>query len=653
VKGILMDFIEDTLNAPRPDALAAVDLPRRRQYHPSPDSWQDEVVYFLLVDRFSDGAEGTRPLLDRGDLASARPDQTNGQPWQWITWANSGRDRFQGGTLAGVTSKLDYLQALGVTTVWLSPVFRQRAHLDTYHGYGIQDFLEVDPRFGRRDDLVDFVQQAHQRDMRVLLDVIYNHSGANWLYPSGTPGGESKPRYTTGQYQFGNWRGDHGQPIASIGSGEDGVWPSEFADPGRYTRAGTGSLDASKFPDIDDAEFRRTDFEDLRDFALGSPGTLSFLARAYMYWIALTDCDGFRIDTVKHVSYEQARNFCGAIKEYATNLGKRDFFLVAEIPDDNFANRYLNAAGRNLNAALDISDGRLSLRELSRGRADPTRYFSSFDIGSAPLGSHRNLGDKLLSVLDDHDHVYGEKLRFAARADNDHQAAAATALQLLTLGIPCLYYGTEQGFAGPEQSEWQWLPEWGSHDRYLREAMFGPRFPRAEGRAGVPGLGLGDGLDHGLPGFGPFGTAGAHCFDPTHPLYLRIAAMTAIRAEYPVLRAGRQSLRPVSVFGEPFGPAQAGELFGWSRILVDEEALCIVNPNGLATRGANVLVDAELNPPNSVFTVIMNSAAASGGTVADHPVGSQTPVRRTASGAAYAEIRNVGPSEVLVLVNRP
>ena len=99
------------------------------------------------------------------------------------------------------------------------------------------------------------------------------------------------------------------------------MWPSEFADPDRYTRAGTGSLDASRSPDVDNAEFRRTDFEDLRDFALDAPGTLSLLARVYMYWIALADCDGFRIDTVKHVSYEQARNFCGAIKEFATNLG--------------------------------------------------------------------------------------------------------------------------------------------------------------------------------------------------------------------------------------------------------------------------------------------------------------------------------------------
>jgi hypothetical protein len=62
-------------------------------------------------------------------------------------------------------------------------------------------------------------------------------------------------------------------------------------------------------------------------------------------------------------------------------------------------------------------------------------------------------------------------------------------------------------------------------------------------------------LDRQLPGFEPFGTAGAHCFDPSHPLYLRIAAIAAVSADYPVLRSGRQYLRPVAVFGEPFGPA--------------------------------------------------------------------------------------------------
>jgi hypothetical protein len=91
----------------------------------------------------------------------------------------------------------------------------------------------------------------------------------------------------------------------------------------------------------------------------------------------------------------------------------------------------------------------------------------------------------------------------------------------------------------------------------------------------------------------------------------------------------------------------------WSRILIDEEALCVVNPNGLATRSADVLVDAQLNAPGSSLTVIMNSAQAGGGAAGDHPVGSQLPARRAVSGAAYVEIRDVGPSEALVLVNRP
>ena len=107
------------------------------------------------------------------------------------------------------------------------------------------------------------------------------------------------------------------------------------------------------------------------------------------------------------------------------------------------------------------------------------------------------------------------------------------------------------------------------------------------------------------------------------------------------------------MFGGPFGPARAGELFGWSRILVDEEALCVVNPNGLAARSADVLVDAQLNPPGSALTVIMNSAQAVRATAGDHPAGSQLPVHHADSGAAYVGIRDVGPSEALVLINRP
>src|SRR5439155_23273223 len=140
--------------------------------------------------------------------------------------------------------------------------------------------------------------------------------------------------------------------------------------------------------------------------------------------------------------------------------------------------------------------------------------------------SHRNVGKHHVSVLDDHDHVFGEKIRFSSEAASDHQIAGAIGLQLLTLGIPCIYYGSEQAFAGPEASERPLLPGWKGSDRYLRETMFGPEHPRADGRQGLAAPPAG--LDPALPGFGPFGTAGRHCFDPTFPTYLRIAALNAL-----------------------------------------------------------------------------------------------------------------------------
>jgi glycosidase len=309
--------------------------------------------------------------------------------------------------------------------------------------------------------------------------------------------------------------------------------------------------------------------------------------------------------------------------------------------------RYLDVLGRNLDAALDIGEKRVMLTAVARGLAHPNAYFEGFDPGSATMGSHRNLANKHVSILDDHDHVFGEKTRFSVGAVSDHQVVAGLAIQLLTLGVPCIYYGTEQAFSGPEASERQWIPHWGSSDRYLRETMFGAEHPRQSGRAGIKNV------DQNLPGFGAFGTVGAHCFDPQHPAYVRIAALAAARRDYHVLRHGRQYLRPISIFGSAFEVRGPGELIAWSRILDDEEAVCVVNAHGLEARGANILVDSALNPPGSEMTVIANTAEAAHreAFVGAHPVGSSVPVLRTPEGIAYVEIRGVGASEVVVLVN--
>ena len=626
-----------------------VNLPRREDAFASPVDWRDEVLYFLLVDRFSDGQETARPLLDRGDLAGARPALPNGQPWRWDRWAQSGAQHWQGGTLQGVKSKLPYLKNLGVTTLWLSPVFKQRGHLDTYHGYGIQDFLDVDPRFGTRADFVALVAAAHAQGMRIIQDIIFNHSGANWLYP----GDVMKPSYQLfpNHYDFGRWRGGQGTTVDGILTDEDGAWPRELQDPDRYTRAGSGSLGAG---DINDphAEHKRTDFEDLRDFNLEPPDALADLARCYKYWIALTDCDGFRIDTLKHVSLEQARNFCGTIKEFAANLCKRNFLLIGEIAGGDFAqDRYLDVLARNLDAALDIGGMRVTLNQVAKGLVHPAAYFSGFDPGDAEMGSHRNLGNKHISILDDHDHVFGEKIRYSSEATSSHQVVAGVALQLFTLGIPCLYYGTEQAFGGPESSERRWLPNWKGSDCYLREAMFGPAHPRKAGRDGLAATPAG--LDPELPGFGPFGTAGQHCFDETYPTFRRMAALAELRAALPALRHGRQYLRPVSFLGTPFAVYGPGEIIAWSRILDDEEVVCILNPHGILPRGADVLVDATLNGDS--MHVILNTAQAAdpAGYTGSQPAGSLLTVQRATDGKAFIALRDLGPSEVVVVSNYP
>lgn len=682
----------DLLEAARPDSLedARLLLDRARSgeitYHGSPADWRDEVLYFLLPDRFSDGREQSRPLLDREEIRGLR--RSAGRPgWDWKRWADSGK-LWQGGTIDGIRGRLDYLQGLGVSALWVGPVFKQRARGDSYHGYGIQDFLEVDPRLGTRRDLAELVVAAHARGIRVVLDIIVNHSGDNWGYVApGRPLDEARnepkflhwPRFygAPGDEEAAGWQlawrderqsGFTTRP-ADIAAPHDGVWPRDLQSEQLYTRAGMGNLGESAIENPH-AEHKRTDFFALKDFALDVPGTLEFLIECYKYWIAVTDCDGYRIDTVKHMSLEETRNFCGAIREFADTVGKTNFLLVGEIAGgDRFQDFVLDNLGvlrRNLSAALDIGSGRTTLQAVAKGLTEAGAYFRSFDERSEGFESHRALGNRHVSILDDHDHVAGSKVRFSAEIPDDspikdHHAAAAVALQLFTLGIPCVYYGTEQAFAGPAQSQLQFVrgEGWNSGnnfgDRYLREAMFGPEHPRAHHTQDLATQI--NSQDGALPGFGPFGTAGAHCFDTGSPAYMRIAHLCRARADHHLLRIGRQYQRQIRVPGTGFDFPKAGELIAWSRILDTREAVCVVNPNGEAARGGDVVVSAELCRVGTAFRVIANTAQAAataeGGAFAgSHPVGSRVHVRGLGSSGepAFIEIRDLPPAEVLVLL---
>jgi glycosidase len=680
----------DLLTHERPDSLLAVrdllDRVRRGdiQYYQSPENWRDEVLYFLLPDRFSDGKESSRPLLTRQEIIELR--QLDHRPdWNWKAWAESGK-RWQGGNIKGIESKLDYLKGLGISTIWVGPVFKQRARLDSYHGYGVQDFLEIDERFGTRRDLIELISAAHSKNMRVILDIIMNHSGDNWGYvPPGRLVNEAidQPDYVQFPDYYGNpenserrnwdlaWKNEYQQGFTRESSDlrgrHDGVWPREFQDEAAYTRAGSGDLGAG---DINNphAEHKRTDFFSLKDFTTDNPDVLSYIAECYKYWIALTDCDGFRLDTVKHIAVEEARNFCGAIAEFAEGIGKNNFLLVGEIAGGDFAQDvYLDqlaVLSRNLDAALDIGEARINIQKVAKGLNRGKVYFDGFDQSSSGFDSHRAIGDRHVSIVDDHDLVTTTiedgKLRFSALIPDDspvkdYHIVAATAIQLFTLGIPCIYYGSEQAFAGPAFSQHSFILQegfgGGDHsDRYLREAMFGPEHPRADFTHDLETQI--EQLNTDLPGFGPFGTAGKHCFDTNSPAYIRIAALCDVRSRYRALRFGRQYLRQIRLPGSEFHFPEAGELLAWSRILDFLEAVCIVNPNGMETRGGDIIVSSELWEPGTEFTVIANTAQTAAGEqyTGTHSVDSKVVVKgRDGNLPAFIEIRDIQPAEVVVL----
>lgn len=553
----------------------------QRPFHPSPAAWEDQVFYFFLLDRFSDGNEsgcrdnagrlavgGTTPLLQAADHGNALGSEADA-----ASWRDAGA-RFVGGTLRGAMSKIGYLKRLGVSALWVSPVFKQPPWSDAYHGYGVQDFLAIDPRFGSREDLRELVATAHAQGIHVILDVILNHAGPVFSYAADRYSTEHgmDPRWDGRPYPVAGWNDASGQPSLPYGQPvsdpDAAVWPRELQAADNFSRRGRIN-NWDWYP-----EFIEGDFLDLKEIRLGdgvvdhyrvSPA-LKTLTRAYQYWIAYADLDGFRVDTVKHMDPGATRYFTACIHEFAQSIGKEQFTLIGEITGGR-GNAFALRETTGLDAALGIDDIPDKLEYLVKGRRNPAEYFdlfrNSFDIGK---DSHTWFRDKVVTLYDDHDQVRkGEhKARFCA-GGGTQLAMNALALNALTLGIPCIYYGSEQGLDGE-----------GSNDRYLREAMFG-----------------GD--------FGAFRSRGRHCFDENHPIYVALARLLAVRRQHLALRRGRQYLRAISGNGHDFGEPRmiGGELrsvVAWSRLFTDREWLCAINTDDTSEQAAWVGLDHDLSP---------------------------------------------------------
>ncbi len=555
----------------------------RGPFTPSPAAWEDQVLYFLMLDRFSDANE-------KGGYADAsgRPVETGTTPLycpqdqrrvDYDTWFRAGGE-WQGGTIKGLAAKLGYLRRLGVTALWVSPPFRQVAFGASYHGYGIQNFLNVDPHFGTREEFRDFVRAAHEQGIYVILNVIAHHTGNVFSYdPDRYPTTDPEtgttfndPRWDGSPYAVAGFNNREGRPTLPFSSADEmpaadaarlesswpdgAIWPREFQRPDLFLRRGR-ITNWGYHPEYAEGDMHQLRTLDVRvrwsgQYRRPSPA-MAWLSLAYCFWIAYADLDGFRIDAAKHMDPDALRSFCDWIREFAQSIGKERFLLAGEVPGGrDLAWEVVERTG--LDAALGIDDVPGRLERMVTGEADPIDYFSIFRnwmLDEPQGGGHRWYRNQVVTLVDDHDQVrkWTSKWRFCGDRRYRDFAFNVIATQLTTAGIPCIYYGTEQEFDSGGRAS--------NCDVVLRENMFGGRF-------------------------GGLCTQGCHFFNERAPLYRALAALTELRKQLLPLRRGSQVLHRVSGDGVTFGlPQRFGDrmrsVVSWSRLFLDQELLVVIN----------------------------------------------------------------------------
>ena len=434
------------------------------------DDWRDEVIYQVLVDRFANGDVNNDYKVRPGYLA-----------------------RFQGGDWRGLADHLDYIKELGVTTLWISPVVKNvetDADVDSYHGYWAQDLTQTNPHFGDLAELRKLTAAAHDKQLKVVLDIVTNHMGQVFYYDmnlNGNPdiniggsgplpgAGSSSPIVRITEFDP-DWDGRGVQAFTSLGNA--GRAPIIFIqDPSINRVPPPGILGTAAgyhgFGRIlsyeDPIQTRIGDFPGgLKDVATEVPAVRAEMIDAYTRWAELVDLDGFRIDTVKHVEYEFWKEFATGVRARLAPQGKNRFLMFGEAfdGDDKLLGSYTQ--DQMLDSVFYFSQKFQVFRDVFSSAHDAkeqkgTEQIRSlwaarkvnYNVNPQPGGIGIAPSKALVNFMDNHD-----VSRFLFDALGDKEALRNAFVLLMTEeGIPCLYYGTEQDFAGgndPSNREVLW-----------------------------------------------------------------------------------------------------------------------------------------------------------------------------------------------------
>jgi len=494
---------------------------------------QDEIIYFLLPDRFANG----KAANDRGGLGGDRL-HTGFDPTH--------KGFYHGGDLKGIATHLDYIQSLGATTIWLAPIFKNKAvqgpagHESAgYHGYWITDFSSVDPHFGTAAEMQSLVDATHARGMKLYLDIVINHTADVIRYRECPD--NNCPYRSLADYPYTRRGGSGGEAINAgfAGHAAENQTPANFALLTRPDYAYTPFVpegeehvkvpawlnDPIYYHNRGNTTFRGEDstlgdFGGLDDLMTENPRVLQGFIDVYDDWIDRYGIDGFRIDTAKHVNPEFWQGFVPAIREHAASDGIPNFHVFGEVgtSDPDVALLAEHTRIDKLPAVLDFAFHN-AVRDTVAGNAG-TEELERMFAGDALYEGGADAALQLPTFISNHDDgrfaMLVQRMRPGVSDAETLQRTRLAHAMLLTLrGVPVIYSGDEQGFVGH------------GGDQDARQDQFASQVASYN--------------DQHL--LGTSSTTATDHYDETHPLYRLIAQLAKVRLENPALRHGRQVVR--------------------------------------------------------------------------------------------------------------
>ncbi|MAZ66531.1 MAG: hypothetical protein CMF25_05425 [Kangiellaceae bacterium] len=498
--------------APEPEPSPGIDTSNYPDYLSRKHS--DEIFYFVMLDRFNNGDTSNDNGAEDG-IAAGGYDPANA-------------NRYHGGDIQGLIDKLDYIQGMGATALWVTPVVTNllnRGDIYGYHGYWGVDFMNVDPHLGSNDDFKALVDQAHARNMKVYLDIVLNHTGDIIKLPSTAYRDTSQAPYEPGFPEaHPEW--------ATVKSPEWLNDTSNYNNRGNSTFSGESAL-LGDFNGNDDLDTSQQDVID---------GWIDI----YKHWIETYKVDGFRIDTVKHVDIELWQQFSPQILDFAKQQGIPNFSMFGEVaeaaPEET---SYYTSTGQ-LPSALDFSIRGATRDVFSRGvgTSQLAGVFEADDLYNAAHTDARSI----TNFLDNHDQGrWGTFLKDddASRTDDDLVARSVVSAAAITFsrGAPVFYYGFEQGFTGNGESDTQ-----------ARQDMFANPNSPYKGNDII--------ASEQDPSEDNFNT--------THPIYQELKVISDLYKAHPALRSG--------VHIQRYSSGQSG-ILAFSRVIPQErmEYLVVLN----------------------------------------------------------------------------